>query len=70
MLSEYLTPPATSTKLERLYKLHNPTKDVKECTTMLKDWIPVIGRIVSVIIVYESMGHSLASKAVSFIRKA
>lgn len=56
--------------LERLYKLHNPTKDVKGTT--LKDWIPVIGSIggVLVIIAYESMGHSLTSKAVSFIRKA
>lgn len=56
-------------QLERLYKLHDPTKD-KEGTT-LKDWIPVIGSIgaVLIIIVYESAGHSLTSKAVNFIRK-
>lgn len=37
----------------------------------LKDWIPVIGSIgaVALIIFYESMGHTIASKAVGFIRK-
>lgn len=56
-------------QLERLYKLHNPEKD--KDAAKLKDWIPVIGSIggVLVIIVYESLGHSLTSKAVSFIRK-
>lgn len=56
-------------QLSNLYKIKDPkSKD----RAVLKDWIPVIGSIggVLVIIVYESMGHSLTSKAVSFIRKA
>lgn len=56
-------------RLAALYKIKDPKS--KESTT-LRDWIPVIGSIggVLVIIVYESMGHSLTSKAVNFIRKA
>lgn len=56
-------------QLANLYKIKDPQS---EKSTSLKDWIPVIGSIggVLVIIVYESMGHSLASKAVNFIRKA
>lgn len=56
-------------QLEKLYKIQDPkSKD----RTVLRDWIPVIGSIggVLVIIAYEQMGHSLTSKAVSFIRKA
>lgn len=56
-------------QLDKLYKIKDPqSKD----RAVLKDWIPVIGSIggVLVIIAYESMGHSLTSKAVSFIRKA
>ncbi|AWN03359.1 hypothetical protein PBI_COUNT_36 [Microbacterium phage Count] len=56
-------------QLDKLYKIKDPkSKD----RTVLKDWIPVIGSIggVLVIIAYESMGHSLTSKAVGFIRKA
>lgn len=56
-------------QLANLYKIKDPKS---EKSTSLKDWIPVIGSIggVAVIIVYESLGHSLTSKAVSFIRKA
>jgi len=55
-------------QLERLYKIKDHTSKDQ---TSLKDWIPVIGSIggVLVIIAYESFGHSLTSKAVSFIRK-
>jgi hypothetical protein len=57
------------TALQELYKIKDP--NVRERTT-LKDWIPVIASIggILVIIAYEQAGHSLTSKAVSFIRKA
>ena len=56
-------------QLDKLYKIRDPKSKER---TVLKDWIPVIGSIggVLVIIAYESMGHSLTSKAVNFIRKA
>lgn len=56
-------------QLDKLYKIKDPkSKD----RAVLKDWIPVIGSLagVAMIIVYEQYGHSLTSKAVSFIRKA
>ena len=55
-------------QLDKLYKIKDPkSKD----RAVLKDWIPVIGSIggVLVIIAWEAAGHSLTSKAVSFIRK-
>lgn len=55
-------------QLDKLYKIKDPkSKD----RAVLKDWIPVIGSLagVVVIIAWESSGHSLTSKAVSFIRK-
>lgn len=56
-------------QLAALYKIKDPRSENR---AHLKDWIPVIGSIggVLVIIAYEQFGHSLTSKAVSFIRKA
>jgi hypothetical protein len=56
-------------QLKELYKIQDPSSKDR---AVLRDWIPVIGSIggVLVIIAYESFGHSLTSKAVSFIRKA
>lgn len=55
-------------QLLELYKIKDP--NLRESTS-LKDWIPVIASLggIAMIIVYESLGHSFASKAASFIRK-
>ena len=55
-------------QLVELYKIKDP--GLRDSTT-LKDWIPVIASLagISLIIVYESFGHSFTSKAASFIRK-
>ncbi len=55
-------------QLLELYKIKDP--GLKDSTT-IKDWIPVIASLsgITLIIVYESFGHSFTSKAASFIRK-
>lgn len=55
-------------QLDKLYKIKDPkSKD----RAVLKDWIPVIGSIggVVVILAYESFGHTITSKALSFVSK-
>lgn len=55
-------------QLIELSKIKDPS--LRESTS-LKDWIPVIASLsgITLIIVYESFGHSFTSKAASFIRK-
>ena len=55
-------------QLIELHKIKDP--GLRESTT-LKNWIPVIASLggITLIIVYESLGHSFTSKAASFIRK-
>lgn len=54
--------------LETLYKLRSGQKPSK---TELKDWIPVMGTVGSIllIITFESFGHTMTSKAVGFVGK-
>lgn len=54
--------------LEQLYKLRAGDKPSK---TELKDWIPVIGSIGSVLViaVFEAHGHTIVSKALGFVAK-
>lgn len=55
-------------QLIELYKIKDP--NVRERTT-LKDWIPVIASVGSIVLIiaYEQGGHSFTSKAANFIRK-
>jgi hypothetical protein len=55
-------------QLAELYKIKDP--NARDRTT-LRDWIPVIASLsgITLIIVYESFGHSFTSKAATFIRK-
>lgn len=57
-------------QLDALYKIKSQNKDKN--SVELKDWIPVIGSVggILVIIIYESMGHSMTSKAMSFVKKS
>ena len=55
--------------LESLHKLRSGRKSAS--ATELKDWIPVIGSVggILLIVTFESFGHALTSKGVSFITK-
>lgn len=59
---------AMTKQLGELYKIKDPNARDR---TSLKDWIPVIASLsgITLIIVYESFGHSFTSKAATFIRK-
>lgn len=63
--------PAYSTmvdQLDKLYKIKDPQSKTK---AEFKDWIPVIGTIggILVIVTFEAYGHTMTSKALSFVRK-
>lgn len=55
-------------QLAALYKIKDPKSENR---VGLRDWIPVIGSIggVLVIVAYESLGHTVTSKALSFVAK-
>ena len=55
--------------LNTAYGLRN--SNVKKNTTELKDWLPMIGSVASilVIITFESFGNTMTSKALSFVSK-
>lgn len=59
---------AMTKQLAELYKIKD--SNARDRTT-LKDWIPVIASLsgILLIILYESFGHSFASRAATFIRK-
>lgn len=59
---------ATVKQLQELYKIKDPNAHER---TTLKDWIPVIASVGSIVLIiaYEQRGHSFTSKAASFIRK-
>lgn len=54
--------------LELLYKLRSGDKPSK---TELRDWLPVIGSVGSVLLIvtFEAFGHSLTSKSLGFVAK-
>lgn len=54
--------------LETLYKLRSGHKPSK---TELKDWIPAMGSLggILAIIIFESFGHTMTSKAIGFVGK-
>ena len=54
--------------LESLYKLRSGEKPSK---TELKDWIPLIGSTVGILViaVFEAHGHTIVSKGLGFIPK-
>lgn len=65
-------------QLEKLYRIRtnciHPEKDKAEADKdkmHFKDWIPVISTIggILVIVVFEAAGHSVTSKALSFVKK-
>lgn len=54
--------------LEKLYKLKNGEN---RFSTELSEWIPVIGSLsgITVIVLFEAFGHTLTTKALSFVSK-
>lgn len=66
------------TKLYAIRKQHILTEPeapevvVDKDRLRLKDWLPVIGSIggILVIVAFEAAGHSVTSKALSFVKKA
>lgn len=54
--------------LETFYGIRNGDKPKR---TDLKDWIPVIGTLSSVVViaVFEAFGHTIVSKGLAFVAK-
>ena len=65
------TDPAYGAHLDQLERLHEIKDKKSKTSASFKDWIPVIGSIggVLVIVAYESFGHTVTSKALSFVAK-
>ena len=57
------------THAETLIKIRD--KETPDSKVTLKDWLPVIGSLggIAMIIVFEAAGHTITSKAASFIPK-